>query len=147
MASFSFFFADIEQVGGELAEFLRRFFHFLFGQFTIGDIGGGAHIAHDGPVRIPFRNGLADHPGRTAVGADKTVFGYGYLLVAGRCASMTHLGQSAARVSGACFVMGQAAGTAAAPSIARLTPPYSHAQAPCEGELSPRVLELGAMSV
>jgi hypothetical protein len=36
------------------------------------------------------------------------------LLVAGRCASMTHLGQSAARVSGACFVMGQAAGTAAA---------------------------------
>ncbi len=36
------------------------------------------------------------------------------LLVAGRCASMTHLGQSAARVSGACFVMGQAAGTATA---------------------------------
>jgi glycine/D-amino acid oxidase-like deaminating enzyme len=36
------------------------------------------------------------------------------LLVAGRCASMTHGGQSAARVSGACFVMGQAAGTAAA---------------------------------
>ncbi len=36
------------------------------------------------------------------------------LLVAGRCASMSHEGQSAARVSGACFVMGQAAGTAAA---------------------------------
>ena len=36
------------------------------------------------------------------------------LLVAGRCASMTHEGQSAARVSGACFAMGQAAGTAAA---------------------------------
>jgi FAD dependent oxidoreductase len=36
------------------------------------------------------------------------------LLVAGRCGSMTHMGQSAARVSGACFVMGQAAGTAAA---------------------------------
>ncbi|MBW8904839.1 MAG: FAD-dependent oxidoreductase [Betaproteobacteria bacterium] len=35
------------------------------------------------------------------------------LLVAGRCASMTHGGQSAARVSGACFVMGQAAGSAA----------------------------------
>lgn len=35
------------------------------------------------------------------------------LLVAGRCASMTHRGQSAARVSGACFAMGQAAGTAA----------------------------------
>jgi hypothetical protein len=35
------------------------------------------------------------------------------LLVAGRCASMTHEGQSAARVSGGCFVMGEAAGTAA----------------------------------
>jgi len=30
---------------------------------------------------------------------------------------MTHLGQSAARVSGGCFVMGQAAGTAAALAI------------------------------
>jgi hypothetical protein len=39
------------------------------------------------------------------------------LLVAGRCASMTHMGQSAARVSGGCFVMGQAAGTAAALAI------------------------------
>ncbi len=36
------------------------------------------------------------------------------LLVAGRCASMDHEGQSAARASGACFAMGQAAGTAAA---------------------------------
>ena len=36
------------------------------------------------------------------------------LLIAGRCASMTHEGQSAARASGGCFVMGQAAGTAAA---------------------------------
>jgi FAD dependent oxidoreductase len=35
------------------------------------------------------------------------------LFVAGRCASMTHGGQSAARVSGACFVMGEAAGVAA----------------------------------
>src|SRR3984957_4054998 len=34
------------------------------------------------------------------------------LLVAGRCASMTHDGQSAARVSGACFAMGEAAGPA-----------------------------------
>ncbi|MFO1328926.1 MAG: FAD-dependent oxidoreductase [Rubrivivax sp.] len=40
------------------------------------------------------------------------------LLVAGRCASMTHVGQSAARVSGGCFVMGQAAGTAAALRVA-----------------------------
>lgn len=36
------------------------------------------------------------------------------LLIAGRCASMSHEGQSAARASGACFAMGQAAGTAAA---------------------------------
>ena len=43
----------------------------------------------------------------TAEGADN-------LLGAGRCASMTHDGHSAARVSGACFAMGQAAGTAAA---------------------------------
>ncbi|MGD8810835.1 MAG: FAD-dependent oxidoreductase [Gammaproteobacteria bacterium] len=35
------------------------------------------------------------------------------LFVAGRCASMTHEGQSSARVTGSCFVMGQAAGTAA----------------------------------
>ena len=39
--------------------------------------------------------------------------GVGNLLIAGRCASMTHEGQSAARVSGACFAMGEAAGTAA----------------------------------
>ncbi len=42
----------------------------------------------------------------------------GNLLVAGRCASMEHLGQSAARASGACFAMGQAAGTAAALRVA-----------------------------
>jgi hypothetical protein len=45
------------------------------------------------------------------------------LLVAGRCASMTHEGQSAARVSGACFVMGQAAGTAAHLALAGNAPP------------------------
>ena len=44
--------------------------------------------------------------------------GVANLLVAGRCASMEHLGQSAARASGACFVMGQAAGTAAALRVA-----------------------------
>jgi len=41
------------------------------------------------------------------------------LLVAGRCASMTHDGQSAARVSGACFVMGEAAGAAAHLALTR----------------------------
>ena len=45
------------------------------------------------------------------------------LLVAGRCASMTHEGQSAARVSGACFVMGEAAGIAAALSLSGNTQP------------------------
>ena len=45
------------------------------------------------------------------------------LLVAGRCASMTHEGQSAARVSGACFAMGEAAGTAAALALAGNTIP------------------------
>lgn len=49
--------------------------------------------------QLPYRLLLPD-------GADN-------LLVAGRCASMTHGGQSAARVSGPCFVMGQAAGSAA----------------------------------
>ena len=39
------------------------------------------------------------------------------MLVAGRCASMTHEGQSAARVSGSCFVMGEAAGTASAMAL------------------------------
>jgi hypothetical protein len=37
----------------------------------------------------------------------------GNLYVAGRCASMTHAAQSAARVTGPCFAMGEAAGTAA----------------------------------
>ncbi|RYG14934.1 MAG: FAD-dependent oxidoreductase [Burkholderiales bacterium] len=53
------------------------------------------------------------------------------LLVAGRCGSMTHMGQSAARVSGACFVMGQAAGTAAA--MAR------------DAGIRPRELDVGAL--
>lgn len=54
--------------------------------------------------QLPYRMLL---PRRAAGGVSN-------LLVAGRCASMTHEGQSAARVSGACFVMGEAAGTAAA---------------------------------
>src|SRR3954463_14147350 len=45
------------------------------------------------------------------------------LLVAGRCASMTHEGQSAARVSGACFAMGEAAGLAAALALGGNTVP------------------------
>jgi hypothetical protein len=45
------------------------------------------------------------------------------VLVAGRCASMTHEGQSAARVSGACFAMGEAAGSAAALALSGNTKP------------------------
>jgi len=58
---------------------------------------------------IPESRGYNELPYRMLVpeGVDN-------LLVAGRCASMTHEGQSAARVSGACFVMGEAAGSAAA---------------------------------
>jgi hypothetical protein len=40
------------------------------------------------------------------------------LLTAGRCGSMTHLAQAAARVTGGCFVMGEAAGILAALSLA-----------------------------
>jgi FAD dependent oxidoreductase len=58
---------------------------------------------------IPESRGYNELPYRMLVPE-----GIDNLLVAGRCASMTHEGQSAARVSGACFVMGEAAGSAAA---------------------------------
>lgn len=45
------------------------------------------------------------------------------LLVAGRCASMTHEGQSSARVTGSCFIMGQAAGTSADLVLANVSTP------------------------
>jgi len=57
------------------------------------------------------------------------------LLVAGRCASMTHDGQSAARVSGACFVMGQAAGTAAALALRAGVAPRGLAVAALQAQL------------
>ncbi|MCC8956875.1 FAD-dependent oxidoreductase [Bradyrhizobium sp. Pear77] len=67
---------------------------------------------------IPESRGYNELPYRMLVpdGVDN-------LLVAGRCASMTHEGQSAARVSGACFVMGEAAGTAAAMALSGNTIP------------------------
>lgn len=43
--------------------------------------------------------------------------GLANVWVAGRCASMSHDAQSAARVTGACFVMGQAAGVAASLAV------------------------------
>ena len=67
---------------------------------------------------IPESRGYNELPYRmlVPVGVDN-------LLMAGRCASMTHEGQSAARVSGACFVMGEAAGTAAALALSGNTIP------------------------
>ena len=80
-----------------------------------------AHVAGDVVFKwqdIPHCRGFNHLPYRMIVPLEVD-----NLLVAGRCASMTHLGQSAARVSGACFVMGQAAGTAAALSLSALVDP------------------------
>jgi FAD dependent oxidoreductase len=71
-----------------------------------------SHVAGDVIFKfppIPQSRGFNELPYRML-----TPEGLDNLLVAGRCASMTHDGQSAARVSGACFAMGEAAGTAAA---------------------------------
>jgi len=57
------------------------------------------------------------------------------LMVVGRCASMTHEGQSAARVSGACFVMGQAAGTAAHLALAGNAGPSEISVEALQGQL------------
>lgn len=76
-----------------------------------------AHVAGDIQFKfqydIPHVRGFNHLPYRMIVPREVD-----NLLVAGRCASMTHMGQSAARVTGACFVMGEAAGTAAALSLA-----------------------------
>ncbi len=66
---------------------------------------------------IPDSRGYNQLPYRMLLPRRASAGGVDNLLVAGRCASMTHDGQSAARVSGACFVMGQAAGTAAALAV------------------------------
>src|SRR6202521_3709936 len=71
-----------------------------------------SHVAGDVIFKfppIPESRGFNELPYRML-----TPEGLDNLLVAGRCASMTHDGQSAARVSGACFAMGEAAGTGAA---------------------------------
>jgi hypothetical protein len=67
---------------------------------------------------IPQSRGFNELPYRMLVPA-----GVDNLLMAGRCASMTHDGQSAARVSGACFAMGEAAGSAAALALSGNTIP------------------------
>jgi hypothetical protein len=80
-----------------------------------------AHVAGDVIFKfppIPDSRGYNELPYRMLVPQ-----GINNLLVAGRCASMTHDGQSAARVSGACFAMGEAAGQAAALALSGNTPP------------------------
>src|SRR6187549_2038977 len=80
-----------------------------------------SHVAGDVIFKfppIPESRGFNELPYRML-----TPDGIDNLLVAGRCASMTHDGQSAARVSGACFAMGEAAGTAAALALGGNTIP------------------------
>ena len=79
---------------------------------------------------IPESRGFNELPYRMLVpeGVDN-------LLIAGRCASMTHEGQSAARVSGACFAMGEAAGTAAALALGGNTKPRDIAVEKLQSEL------------
>ena len=79
------------------------------------------HVAGDVTFKfppIPESRGFNELPYRMLVPE-----GLDNLLMAGRCASMTHEGQSAARVSGGCFVMGEAAGTAAALALGGNTNP------------------------
>ena len=80
---------------------------------TIGVNGWPLELHLKGDVefrwpRIPESRGFNHLPYRMTV-----PLGLDNLWIAGRCASMSHEAQSAARVTGACFVMGQAAGTAA----------------------------------
>jgi hypothetical protein len=80
-----------------------------------------SHVAGDVVFKfppIPESRGFNELPYRMLVPE-----GIDNLLMAGRCASMTHDGQSAARVSGACFAMGEAAGSAAALALGGNTIP------------------------
>ena len=80
-----------------------------------------SHVAGDVIFKfppIPESRGFNELPYRMLLPQ-----GLDNLLMAGRCASMTHDGQSAARVSGACFAMGEAVGTAAALALSGNTSP------------------------
>jgi hypothetical protein len=79
------------------------------------------HVAGDVIFKfppIPASRGFNELPYRMLLPE-----GIDNLLIAGRCASMTHDGQSAARVSGACLAMGEAAGLAAALALSGNTLP------------------------
>lgn len=80
---------------------------------TIGVNGWPLELHLKGDVefrwpKIPESRGFNHLPYRMIVPQ-----GLDNVWVAGRCASMSHEAQSAARVTGACFVMGEAAGVAA----------------------------------
>jgi len=80
---------------------------------TIGVNGWPLELHLKGDVefrwpKIPESRGFNHLPYRMTVPP-----GLDNVWVAGRCASMSHEAQSAARVTGACFVMGQAVGIAA----------------------------------
>jgi hypothetical protein len=80
---------------------------------TIGVNGWPLELHLKGDVefrwpKIPESRGFNHLPYRMTVPQ-----GLDNVWIVGRCASMSHEAQSAARVTGACFVMGQAAGAAA----------------------------------
>jgi hypothetical protein len=80
---------------------------------TIGVNGWPLELHLKGDVefrwpKIPQSRGFNHLPYRMTVPQ-----GLDNVWIAGRCASMSHEAQSAARVTGACFVMGQAVGSAA----------------------------------
>lgn len=105
------------------------------------------HVAGDvvwGWPPIPDSRGYNQLPYRMMLPRRRSADGVHNLLVAGRCASMTHDGQSAARVSGACFVMGQAAGTAAAIAVRSRLSPHDIDVAHLQGLLREQGAFLGA---
>jgi hypothetical protein len=99
------------------------------------------HISGDVSFRfpdIPRARGYNELPFRMLLPQDMR-----NLLVAGRCAGMTHGGQSAARVSGACFVMGEAAATAAALALRSNAAPRDVGRTALQGKLSEQGVWLG----
>ena len=99
------------------------------------------HISGDVVFRfpdIPRARGYNELPFRMLLPKDVR-----NLFVAGRCAGMTHGGQSAARVSGACFVMGEAAATAAALALKANAPVRDVDRTALQAKLSEQGVWLG----
>ena len=104
------------------------------------------HVAGDVEWRwppIPESRGYNQLPWRMLLPCRGTAGGALNLALAGRCASMTHEGHSAARVSGPCFAMGQAAGTAAALALAGGTALHELETAPLQKALRAAGVWLG----